>query len=182
MQHLQTYFSTVRPGPTWDVASTLSPIYSRGQANRIDDIVARSMAAGAEVLCGGQCYETERGIYFKSTLLSGCSPSNAAVQEEIFGPILTVERFSGDLEEGIALVNCTRFGLAAAVHTTNLTLAVHAARSIQAGTVWVNSYGPTPEMNAPLGGYKQSGYGKDLGTDALYKYFKTKHVWIDTTH
>jgi len=186
IEHLQTYFSGLRPGPTWNVASTLSPIFSRSQANRIDDILGRATLAGAQVLCGGQRYEGERGgergIYFMPTLLSGCAPSNAAVQEEIFGPVLTVERFSGDLEEGIALVNCTHLGLAAAVHTSNLTQAMRAARSIQAGTVWVNSYGPTPELNAPLGGYKQSGYGKDLGTDGLLKYFKTKHVWIDTAH
>jgi aldehyde dehydrogenase (NAD+) len=87
------------------------------------------------------------------------------VREEIFGPVLTVQRFD-DEDEAFALANDSVYGLAAGVHTSNLGRALRAVRRIQAGTVWVNRYGRTSDFVIPTGGYKQSGIGKDLGRQA----------------
>jgi acyl-CoA reductase-like NAD-dependent aldehyde dehydrogenase len=76
------------------------------------------------------------------------------------------------------MANATRYGLAGAVHTARIGLALRAAQRMQAGTVWVNSYGPTPELNAPSGDFRQGGHDKDLGLTGLMKYYRSKHLWL----
>ncbi|KAA5841912.1 aldehyde dehydrogenase [Pseudomonas chlororaphis] len=178
VEHLRAYFEQLRPGPTWSSASTLSPIISRQQANRIDGIVQRSRQAGAEVLCGGGLFDGLGGAYYQPTLLTGLDNRNPAVCEEIFGPVLTVQAFD-DEAEALALAEHATYGLAAGVHTADINRALRLVRRLEAGTVWVNRYGRSNDYILPTGGYKRSGIGKDLGREAFEANLRFKSVLID---
>jgi aldehyde dehydrogenase (NAD+) len=103
-----------------------------------------------------------------------------AVREEIFGPVLTVQTFD-DEDEALALAAHEKYGLAAGVHTSNLSRALRMMRGIEAGTVWINRYGRTADFVIPTGGYKSSGIGKDLGRQAYEANLRFKSVLIDIT-
>lgn len=166
-----------KPGPTWDTQTTLSPIISAKQGTRIEGILADARKTGAEIVMGGKREETGNGgVFFKPTIVRNAGPKNAAIINEVFGPVLAVQSFS-DMEEGIALADHPIYGLAGAVHTTDINKALRAAKAIPAGTVWVNTYGEL-SLNAPFGGYKQSGFGRDYGMTGLSKYMNTKTICI----
>jgi aldehyde dehydrogenase (NAD+) len=163
-------------GPTWRSDTTLPPIISHRQVERIAAIVDRTRDAGASVLLGGQPL-AQPGSFYAPTILDGVNSAMEAVREEIFGPVLTVQRFE-DEEEALALGNDSMYGLAAGVHTRDLQRALRAVRTLQAGTVWVNRYGRTSDFVIPTGGYKQSGIGKDLGRQAYESNLKHKSVLV----
>jgi acyl-CoA reductase-like NAD-dependent aldehyde dehydrogenase len=175
---LQAYFRELRPGHTWSAETTLSPIISRQQAERIDGIVQRSRQAGAEVLAGGGMIEGLGGAYYQPTLLSELDNSNPSVREEIFGPVLTVQTFDNE-EQALDLAAHETYGLAAGVHTADLNRALRLVRGLEAGTVWVNRYGRSNDHILPTGGYKRSGIGKDLGCEAFAANLRHKSVLID---
>lgn len=178
IERIALRLKNARPGPTWSASTTLAPIFSEAQACRIEDILLRAKEQGAQVLQGGARADTAHGgVYFQPTVVQSDSPGNPVVLEEVFGPVLAVQRFR-DFEEGLALADHPVYGLAAAVHTSDLNRALKAARSLQAGTVWVNHYGPTGDFNGPNSPYKQSGMGQDGGVGALTKYLKTKNARI----
>jgi aldehyde dehydrogenase (NAD+) len=104
--------------------------------------------------------------------------ANPAVREEVFGPVLTVQRFD-DEDEGLALAAHAQYGLAAGVHSADLGRALRAVRRLEAGTVWVNRYGRSDDFVLPTGGYKHSGIGKDLGRQAVEANLRIKSVLID---
>ena len=156
----------IKAGPTWHADTNFPPIISEPQAARIDGIVARTVGAGATAVIGGQRLGSHgRGAFYEPTVLIDVHPSMEAVREEIFGPVLTVQRFAEE-EEAFALANDSRYGLAAGVFTSNLSRSLRALRKLQVGTVWINRYGRTSDFAIPTGGYKQSGIGKDLGRQA----------------
>lgn len=164
-------------GPTWNIGTTLAPIISRKQADRIADIVARTRQAGDNVLLGGSTANgPEQGAYFQPTVIESRAGS-PVVEEEVFGPVLAVQTFD-DFEEGLAQADHATYGLAGAIHTANIDKALTAARRIPAGMIWVNTYGRSLDVGSPFGGYKQSGFGKDFGVAAFEKYFKSKSVWV----
>ena len=166
-----------KPGPTWDTQTTLAPIISAKQGNRIASILSDAKKAGAEIVMGGEREEAASGgVFFKPTIVRNTRPDNAAIINEVFGPVLTVQTF-GDVDEGVALADHPIYGLAGAVHTRDINKALLAAKSIPAGTVWVNTYAEL-SLNAPFGGYKQSGFGRDYGMTGLAKYMNTKTVCI----
>ena len=168
----------VQPGATWDETTTFGPIVSETQAMRLEALLESAVAQGASIAQGGQRMEGMRGgIYFAPTIVRNVSKENPAVLEELFGPVLTVESFE-TLEEGLQLADHPTYGLAAGVHTRDIGKALTAARSLQAGTVWVNQFGPNTDPNAPMGGYKQSGFGKDFGVLGMDKYLKAKNIAI----
>lgn len=174
-------FAALRPGATWDDDATLPPIISAQQAARMQDIVERARLAGSTVRCGGGLYESgPGGAYFMPTLIEEVEVSNPAVQEEIFGPVLTVQTFDTE-EEGLALAAHPHYGLAAGVHTANIGRAMRAMRSLSAGTVWINRYGRSSDFVIPTGGYHQSGIGKDLGRQAVEANLRLKSVLMDFT-
>jgi aldehyde dehydrogenase (NAD+) len=174
-------FAALRPGATWDADATLSPIISAPQAARILDIVERSRDAGGWLRCGGGLVDGgPGGAYFTPTLIEGVTASNPAVQEEIFGPVLTVQTFDTE-EEGLALAAHSHYGLAAGVHTANIGRAMRAMRGLSAGTVWINRYGRSADFVIPTGGYHQSGIGKDLGRQAVEANLRLKSVLMDFT-
>ena len=171
-------FAAHRIGTTWDEGTTLGPIISEGQLAQIDGVVQRARADGAEALTGGsRASAPQSGSYYRPTLLTGVASDSEAVQGEIFGPVLTVQTFA-DEDEAYALANGTRYGLAAGVHTQDLTRALRAVRALEAGTVWVNRYGRTDDFILPTGGFGQSGIGKDLGREAYLAACKVKTALI----
>ena len=149
----------------------------RSASARIVDAARRSRCArwraAAASTTAGRAAPT-----YQPTLLEGVGADNPAVQQEIFGPVLTVQTFD-DEEEGLALAAHESYGLAAGVHTADLGRALRAMRSIAAGTVWINRYGRSDDFVIPTGGYHQSGIGKDLGRQAVEANLRHKSVLID---
>ncbi len=179
LERISRRFAAHRPGATWDEQATLPPIVSAGQAQRIDEIVQQSVAAGGRISCGGGLYDGgPGGAYYRPTLIENVAESNPAVQQEIFGPVLTVQTFD-DEDEGLALAAHERYGLACGVHTADIGRALRAMRGIAAGTVWINRYGRSGDFVIPTGGYHQSGIGKDLGRQAVEANLRFKSVLID---
>ncbi len=178
LEKLVACSKTVNAGPTWSASTTYSPIISQGQAKGIDERVQKSIRDGACAHIGGNFIgDPESGAYFQPTLLTNVDNSMAAVQEEIFGPVMTVQTFATE-EEAYALANDSVYGLAAGVYTSNINRGLRAIRQIQAGTVWMNRYGRSADFIIPTGGYKQSGIGKDLGRQAYEANLKFKSVLI----
>ena len=169
-------FNAHRLGETWAEGTTMGPIVSEKQLAGIDALVQSARAQGGEAITGG-ARDPRAGSFYQPTLLAGLGAEADAVQKEIFGPVLTVQPFADD-DEAYALANGTAYGLAAGVHTQNLSRAIRATRSLEAGTVWVNRYGRSDDFILPTGGFKQSGLGKDLGREAYLASSKSKTVLI----
>ena len=169
--------ATRRPGPTWDDTSSLSPIVSERQAARAESLLKGTVAAGATIRLGGRRHAgANAGIFLEPTVLEGVGPSSPGFLEEFFAPILAVYRYD-DEEEAIALAYHPLYALAASLHTDDAAKAMALPRRIEAGFVWVNAHGRAPESTAPQGGFRGSGYGKDMGRAGLEAYLRQKTVW-----
>lgn len=179
VERIAAIATKVKPGPTWQSATTFSPIISERQAARIDSIVGATLSAGAEAVIGvGRLPVEHGGIYYRPTILCSVGAGMPAVEEEIFGPVLTVQTFETE-EEALALAEHPTYGLNAGLHTADLNRAMRCIRRLQAGTIWVNRYGRSGDFILPTGGYKQSGIGKDLGREAFEASLKSKTVLMD---
>ncbi|MEM1375214.1 MAG: aldehyde dehydrogenase family protein [Pseudomonadota bacterium] len=168
----------VRVGPTWSGDVTLAPIINARQIDRIETIVREAAAQGATAVLGGQRLDAPSLHAYAPTILDGVGPGNAAFEQEIFGPVLSVETFE-NFDEGVAKANHPEYGLATAVYTGSLDRAMLAARRIESGTVWINHWGRGDDMTSPFGGVKRSGIGRDLGRAGYEKYLKHKSVWVE---
>lgn len=173
------YFETLTPGATWDEATTLSPIISDPQCDRIHAIVGRAASDGATIVTGGgRADDPREGAFYRPTILSGLDEEAEAVRAEIFGPVLTVQTFREE-EEAFALADHPDYGLASGVHTGDMARGLRAVRRIEAGTVWVNRYGRSADFILPSGGFKASGIGRDLGRQAFEANQQVKTALID---
>jgi aldehyde dehydrogenase (NAD+) len=151
------------------------PQVSKLQYDRIMAYIEEGKKEGAKVEVGGERHG-DKGYFIQPTIFSGVTPEMKIMKEEIFGPVCSIAKFK-TIEDAIATGNHTTYGLAAAVHTTNLNTAIKVANSINAGTVWVNAYNMLHHQ-VPFGGYKESGIGRELGEAALANYTQTKSVAI----
>jgi len=171
------HLAAIRPGPTWDEATTYSPIISARQRDRIHTLVQAAIAQGATCVTGGKPLDRE-GFFYAPTLLTDVNQDSPAVLEEIFGPVLTLQTFT-DEEEALTLARHPVYGLAAGLYTRNLSRAVRITRRLEAGTVWVNRYTRSRDHILPTGGYRGSGIGKDLGREAFLANRRSKTVLMD---
>ena len=168
-------------GDTASLDTDLGPLISPDQQAKVAGMVERAIAAGATAVTGGNIPggPLANGCYYEPTLITGADQAAEIVQEEVFGPVLTALPFDTD-DEGLALANDTRYGLAASAWTTDVVRAHRASRELQAGCVWINDHIPiVSEM--PHGGYKQSGFGKDMSNFSFEEYTQIKHVSTDIT-
>jgi acyl-CoA reductase-like NAD-dependent aldehyde dehydrogenase len=167
------------PGDPMDPKTRLGAVASRRQLETDLHYIEVAKKEGAELVAGGERADigTGKGYFLQPTIFDGVTPDMTIAREEIFGPVLATIEF-GDVDEAIARANDSPYGLAAAVWTRDIKKAHHVARRLQAGTVWVNTYN-VYDTAAPFGGYKQSGFGREMSMHALEHYTQLKSVWVD---
>jgi acyl-CoA reductase-like NAD-dependent aldehyde dehydrogenase len=171
----------MQPGDPMDPKTRQGAIASKTQLQRDLKYIETAKQEGATLLAGGGRHDigTGKGYFLEPTVFGGVTPAMTIASEEIFGPVLAAIDFA-DLDEAIARANDSPYGLAAAVWTKDIKKAHQVARKLQAGTVWVNSYN-VYDTAVPFGGYKQSGFGREMSVHALEHYTQLKSVWVDLT-
>jgi acyl-CoA reductase-like NAD-dependent aldehyde dehydrogenase len=170
----------IRIGDPTDPNTEMGPLATKGQLERIDRHLGRSIEMGARVLTGGGRPEGfPRGYYFAPTVVRCEHQALPIVEHELFGPVLSVLRFK-DEAEAIAMANHSRYAFAGGIFTRDLARAMRLVREVRAGRLWVNTY-RLSSLFVPFGGFKESGYGRESGLDAIRDYTDTKGVFIDVS-
>lgn len=177
VERVATRAALVRLGDPRDAATSMGPVISAGQMKRVLDYIEIGRQEGAQIVTGG-VRRGRTGFFVEPTVLTDVDHAMRISQEEIFGPVAAVIRFK-DEEEAIRLANGTRYGLAAGVWTADITRGHRFVRRLKAGTVWVNTFGPT-DIRLPWGGARDSGFGREHGESAIENFTEPKAVWINT--
>ena len=157
----------------------IGPLVSESQMNKVLGYIEKGRAEGANLVCGGERYtegDCAKGYFVRPTIFDNCTQDMTIIKEEIFGPVACISTFKTE-EEAIALANDTEYGLAGAVYTKDIARAIRVMKEIRAGILWVNCCQPTFN-NAPWGGYKMSGIGRELSTHGIEEYQEIKQVNI----
>lgn len=177
LEKVQARLKKLTVGDPLDPKTRMGPVISKSQLDRVLGYIDSGKKEGAKLVAGGDRPGLSKGYYVNPTVFTGVSNDMRIAREEIFGPVLATLRFK-DANDAIALGNSTIYGLSAAVWTRDVKKAHRVARALKAGTVWVNTYNLF-DPTAPFGGYKQSGFGRELGKEALELYTQVKTVWVD---
>jgi aldehyde dehydrogenase (NAD+) len=168
---------SIRIGDPLETSTAMGPLVSKTQLNRVTNYIDIGKAEGATVATGGERLDA-RGFYLLPTVFADVEHDMRISQEEIFGPVAAVIRFK-DEQDAMRLANGTRYGLAAGVWSADIGRAHRFAARLKAGTVWVNTYGPT-DVRLPWGGARDSGFGREHGDAAIENFTEPKAVWINT--
>ncbi|HEY2175138.1 MAG TPA: aldehyde dehydrogenase family protein, partial [Mycobacteriales bacterium] len=174
--------STIKLGDPDDLDTDMGPVISERQRDRIVEYLDSGRAEGATVAIGGgtpEGPEFERGYWIEPTIFTDVTNEMQIAREEIFGPVLSVLRYS-DLDDAIEQANDSIYGLTAGVWSKDYERAKEVGDQLRAGTVWINNWHMV-DPTLPFGGYKQSGVGRELGPDALNEYTEAKHIHLDLT-
>ncbi|MER6497650.1 aldehyde dehydrogenase family protein [Streptomyces griseorubiginosus] len=163
-------------GDPRDPGTVVGPMAGEKHLKKVEEYVELARKEGGRIVCGGERLDLDGGFYYKPTVIADLSNDSRVVQEEIFGPVLTVQPFDTE-DEAVELANSTPYGLASGVQTTNLARAHRVADRLQAGIVWVNDWAML-DPAVPFGGVKDSGYGREYGPEALDAYTKVKSVVV----
>ena len=179
VERLAANTQTLRIGDGLDESTQLGPVASAPQRDKILEYVARGKREGTLVAGGAELAGApfDAGCFVSPAVFADLPPNSTLIRDEIFGPVLTVQRFS-DEAEAVALANDTEYGLAAGLWTQNLDRAWRVGRAIRAGTIWINTYHHFYD-EAEVGGFKRSGVGRQQGIEGLYEFTETKHLNFD---
>ncbi|MCT7660712.1 aldehyde dehydrogenase [Mycobacterium deserti] len=180
VEHVTERARTIRVGDPALDTTQMGPAANMAQHKRILSMIEVGLSSGAKLACGGGAVrdpELPDGLFIEPTVFVDVDPASRIAQEEIFGPVLSIIRFDTEAD-AISIANGTEFGLAAGIWTESLSRAHRVARELLAGMVWVNTY-RSSAAQAPFGGVKKSGYGRERGLEAIDPYLRTKNVMVD---
>lgn len=166
-------------GDPMDPDTNIGALISKDHLSKVMNAIEAGKASGARLITGGEAVQPkgfEGGSFVQPTIFADCTDDMPQVRDEIFGPVMSVLRFS-DEDEAIRRANDTHYGLAACVFTQNIQRAHRVTAKLQAGICWINTYGESP-AEMPVGGYKQSGVGRENGLETLHQYTQTKSVYV----
>lgn len=180
VERLAAKAADIRIGDPQDMATEIGPLATQRQLDHIEDVVARSLESGAELITGGKRPAMPaEGFYYEPTIIRCDDADTPSAVEELFGPVLSVFSFD-DETDAISQANDTSYGLAAGLFTRDLARTHRMVDQIHSGVVWVNTYRAVSPM-APFGGYSRSGLGREGGVESILDYTRTKAVWIRTS-
>ncbi|MFM9441609.1 aldehyde dehydrogenase family protein [Streptomyces acidiscabies] len=163
-------------GDPRDPATVVGPLTGERHLRKVEEYVDLARKDGGRIVCGGERLDLDGGYYYRPTVIADLPNDSRVVQEEIFGPVLTVQPFD-DEDEAVALANSTPYGLASGIQTGSLARAHRVADRLQAGIVWINDWAML-DPAVPFGGVKDSGFGREYGPEALASYLRTKSVVV----
>jgi aldehyde dehydrogenase (NAD+) len=168
---------TIKIGDPQDEATQMGPLCTAAQMTHIETQVALAKTEGGRILTGGQRVADRKGLFFEPTIIECPRQDMTIVDTELFGPVLSVLRFTSE-DEVVAHANASQHGLAAGIFTRDSARSVRMARRIRAGIIWINTYRVISPI-AEFGGMKTSGYGRESGMQAVYDYTRPKTVWMN---